>query len=159
MSLKEALEMIQRRRPEAEPIPAFREILEDYEARCVKERENAANAKPSLAEKKKKKRAGPVGNPVAKDSSNGDKRRRVGPSPGPPKDSSREKNIVGPTMPPPPQSEPSSVSIGPSLPATATIGPSMPPAAAVKELEEKTFPANESSRSAAIGPSLPPPSY
>ena len=160
--------MIQRRRPEADPIPAFRAILEDYEAKCLKEKEKTGNSRGSHGgisgeDPQKKKRVGPaVGPPTQALDDDGkqsnDKRRRIvgpsiGPSPpplavGPSSDttsSKSNKKAMGPASVPP-----RSTDIGPSLPSAKEIGPSMPPPAAEEEPPVKAGP------SATIGPSLPP---
>lgn len=185
MSLKSGLEMIQRRRPEADPIPAFRAILEDYETKCIQEREattgkssSSTMTGASLEETKQKKRAGPSGPapllPVARDDSlpvqPNDKRRKIGPVMGPSiaptienlssvadSGGATSKKVIGPAMP------------SPALAHSTKIGPSLPPPTIEEKQETVTSigpsmppgvvsETKASTGSVTIGPSLPPPS-
>lgn len=157
MSLDKALEMIQRRRPEVEPIPAFRVILKQYEAECFKEREasNDNSAVEKRRTKKKKQIVGPSMGPSAAGAAtnndddvggnNNNKRRRIGPP--------AMEPSIGPARGP--------TNIGPSLPPSSaiSIGPAMPPPKVDEEVESIIGPAlpPSSSTVTSIGPSMPPP--
>lgn len=153
MPLTKALEMIQRRRPTAEPIPSFLEILDSFEAKCAKEREKEGKSNSKGGTEKKR---GPS-MPKQNGGSGQEKRRKVGPSIGPsmgpslgPSSASIGPQIapsIGPSLPPSTEKEATSkVVIGPSRPPTldrpTSIGPSLPSGA--------------SSAKKSIGPSLPP---
>ncbi|CAB9502331.1 specificity protein phosphatase 15 [Seminavis robusta] len=135
MSLQGALEMIKRRRPAAEPIPAFHEILVQYEAQCDKERGKGDNTK------KTKRSLSPTRNPHEEK-----KRPRVGPSIGPALPSAATTSI-GPEMPP---SSKAKAAIGPTMPPSkneSRIGPTMPESSSETETNDA---------SSTIGPALPP---
>lgn len=148
MSQSKALEMIKRRRPAAEPIPAFREILGTYEAKCEKERESTAA--------EAKKRAGGD----CEDDKGKEKRRKAGPSIGPSIGPQVGPQKIGPSIGP--------RMMGPSTKKAPTtkkvIGPSMPPAAAKTSIGPSLPPSSVSSKDVSnssttkktIGPSLPP---
>jgi len=114
MNTEEALKMIQRRRPEAEPIPAVIEILEKYQAKCAQEKGNK-NDKNHGKETKKatelKRAAGPVG------PSSNNKRPRIGPS---------QKTVIGPSLPTAVASANDDNENGAPCSEKPTIGPSMP---------------------------------
>ncbi|KAG7355637.1 dual specificity phosphatase [Nitzschia inconspicua] len=143
MSLDEAMTMIQRRRPQAQPIPAFMEFLKRKDIELLKQRGHLTNNNDN------KKRPQP-GATV------------VGPLPPPTVDDEmpvdKKRVLVGPAVPVP--TPPTSQScIGPSLPPSmveptvttnekaSTIGPALPP---------KSSMILSSSTSPPIGPSLPP---
>jgi hypothetical protein len=148
MSLKDALQMIQRRRPQAQPIPAFMEILEQFE---------------------KEHRSGDCNDPKKRVSRHqvsphDRKRQRVGPSIGPagPPNKNREQEQ--------PKKKENTSMTGPSLPPTMArggngralelahgtkqIGPLLPPKQS-KDLLEPSHAPNENDRST-VGPSTPP---
>ncbi|CAJ1935705.1 unnamed protein product [Cylindrotheca closterium] len=137
MSLTDALQMIQRRRPQAQPIPAFMKILEQYAK--VHGASDHDNSQKRVFQ--------------SQSSANDRKRPRVGPSTGPP---------TGPVGPPQTRTEigPSSSQahslkeIGPSLPSDKTIGPSPPPYQQQNKEIGPSLPPRKDDIS--IGPSLPP---
>jgi len=146
--LQEALQMVQRRRPTAQPISAFMDMLQDYEASVKRKRKATGTATTttpatlgdsSPSKSTKKQRMGAT----------------IGPSIGPPIGPS-----IGPATkaPSPKADQPTdeSKAIGPSPPPTASnngtaskttsgIGPAMPPTT------------DDASSKKSIGPSWPPP--
>ena len=117
MPLKDALQMIQRRRPQAQPIPAFMEILEQYEKK---------NGDGDHGDRRKRT---PQKNQESQ-FSNDQKRPRVGPYIGPahPAKTSFEQQR--------PKMETTTI-IGPPLPPVKTVdgsGPSLPPACATNHI-------------------------
>lgn len=79
MTLDDAMELVQRRRPEVDPIPAFLNMLRDYELQC---RSQGDIASDSATKKFGNKRAAAVVGPS-------------GPSP------NRSRPRIGPSLPPP----------------------------------------------------------
>jgi hypothetical protein len=157
MSWKAALEIIQRRRPAADPIPAFREILAEFESKCHKERQAGDNS--TRADKNKR-----VVEEGTRDPS--EKRRRLGPTmpssiricedgqvaPAP------MKRNIGPALPPfladgNPEGSPDGQ--GAPAPVKKSIGPALPPALDEDKPEEDS-PVLPQAPKKSIGPSLPP---
>lgn len=77
MQLADAMAMVKRRRPRAEPIPAFLEMLKDYEKQC----QSLGVLRASAPEKKKKE----VGSLM--------------PSLGPSVERASKKPVIGPELP------------------------------------------------------------
>ena len=169
MSLNGAMELVKRRRPDAEPISAFREILETYEARCIKERE--LDGKQGGNSSKTKKRMGQSAAPTPSGGGKEDNNNQE----------SKRKRVVGPAIGPSigPSTGPSTVAaaavpttkvvcpIGPSLPPTfaaskKSIGPSLPTTETcttkTQAGDDNTSSKQPEPKSKSIGPSLPPPS-
>jgi len=105
MPLDKALALIQRRRPEAEPIAAFVDMLRQYEQQCVRDGvivlDNEAN--------------------TATNNNNVKKRAAVGPSRGP-EPSPAKRSMIGPVV------GRHVVAVGPQ--PQPIMGPSLPPAKA-----------------------------
>ena len=85
MPLDDALALIQRRRPDAEPIPDFMDMLRQYEAQC--RRDGAIVDQLDELSRKNKKRtataaADPAAGPASKSAAGPQKRSVVGPVPG-----------------------------------------------------------------------------
>ena len=118
MPLDSAMALIQRRRPEAEPIPDFMAMLGQYEAQC---RSDGAivDLRTGIPGKNKKRTAGAVG-PACPGAVGPQKRAVVGPLPGPidvPVDPmAHPSKTIGPTAMgheeslPDPESSPSTLS-------------------------------------------------
>lgn len=82
MPLDDALALIQRRRPDAEPIPDFMDMLRQYEAQC--RRDGAIVDQVNESSRKHKKRtAAAAAGPASKTDVGPQKRFVVGPAPGP----------------------------------------------------------------------------
>lgn len=116
MSLNDAMTTIQRRRPEAQPIPAFFELLKRYEQQLQqssRKQKHSGNNEFSMGKKKQKVVAGPSTGPSIGPS--------IGPSAGPSKKPSLGPSVgpsIGPSVGP---------HIDPSHGPSARIGPSKDP--------------------------------
>lgn len=136
MSLDDAMKRIQLRRPQAQPIPAFMDILKQYEKEITCKKKRESSNRSEVGSKKRQRVVGPS----------------FGPSIGP----------VGPQKPNPNDPLENAFkpggTIGPSLPPTKNapsvqkkkpviIGPAMPPS------KEET---NSVKPGAVIGPAMPP---
>jgi hypothetical protein len=88
MSLDEGLKTIRRRRPEAQPIPAFYSMLQEYETKQqqVKKDENSS--------KSKRPAAGAVGPTIGPSPPPSKKQRQEGDA------KSSKSKVIGPAMPP-----------------------------------------------------------
>ena len=153
MSMDDALQMIQRRRPQAQPIPAFMEILEQYAKEYgtsdQEDSKKRVSQSRSIANDRKRPRVGPSICPSTGPAGPPQTSKEIGPSLPPahsPKEIGSSDNTIGPSFPPSQQNKeigPSfpqrtdDISIGPSLPPTKedkSIGPSLPPATIDKSI-------------------------
>jgi len=85
MNLKDSMTLIQQKRPQAEPIPAFMTQLQEYEKKCIDLGVFGKDSKHKLDE--------------SSESSNQTKRRAIGPAVGPPKPVIGP-SLIGPSLPP-----------------------------------------------------------
>jgi hypothetical protein len=146
MSLEEGMALVHRRRPQAQPIPAFIEILEQYEKELIisnnKKRESANGREKEQSRQDTTKRRRVVGP-------------SIGPSIGPagPPPIGPQKPSVDDSVESPSKESTNTPAIGPSLLPNTTseqnklIGPAMPPP---KEQVRNSKPET------AIGPAMPP---
>eukprot|EP00980_Cylindrotheca_fusiformis_P014811 scaffold4026_cov117-Cylindrotheca_fusiformis.AAC.46 len=149
MTLHEALSLIRRRRPQAQPIPAFMEILEQYEKQLIEDstlKNNNNNNNSSSTKKRPRVVAGPSIGPAAphtakpigpqKPTTTGDESkdistettttsRTVGPELPPNAARSKKRKVIGPAMMPPPkpqqEEEPSNGRNSPTTPKAPNI--------------------------------------
>ena len=167
MPFSTALQMVQRRRPAADPIPAFHDILKTFEAKCIEERDKegkpttkrGTSSTEDTGGKAKRQKVGPsIGPSIG--SSVGPSKAPIGPSMGPSKPPIGPS--IGPQIPNFKESKPDSNKsvIGPAMPPSASIGPTRPPdakKASIGPAIGPTFPQpkSEGSEKQSYGPSLP----
>ena len=141
MSLNDAMELIKRRRPQAQPIPAFMEMLKQYEGRMIKSssssssNNNKRNSSDGVEE---------INNNQSSNDNNNNSQQT---------DQQRKRpRVVGPSRPPSmigPSAAPKKV----TSPMTTIIGP-LPPNKG-KDEKDSSSTSNKSSTSL-IGPAMPP---
>jgi hypothetical protein len=117
MKLTDSMALVKRRRPTADPIPAFVKMLEGYEETC---KQLGAIRSSSVDPAPSKRRTGPMLPP----GNNAKRKREIGPSIGPasvPTDESRESKSIGVIGPPTGQlqEKPRARAIGPERPGVS----------------------------------------
>jgi hypothetical protein len=150
MQLTDGMALVKRRRPTAEPIPAFVKMLEGYELTC---KQLGAIRSSSADTASGKRRMGPTLPP----GNDAKRKREIGPTMGPVCDVTKESNSIGVIGPPTGQLEekPRARVIGPERPGLSNekanndpgtgqgIGPSLRPEhpneASTEELSSKAI--------------------
>lgn len=176
MSLADAMTLVQRRRPQAQPIPAFMQLLERYEKQCEQSRRSSSSTSSSRPEKKARVVATTMGpsSVVGPDGADADAARGSTIGSAEPKDPTNRITVGpsrGPAMIGPSRGPPSSASAGGGATTTTTsdapvpvpsIGPMMPPSESSTGINHATTikttgsSAGSMDKTLVIGPSIGP---